>query len=160
MKYTSYLSRIALLAALGAFAAGCKPAGDRAEVTSAKAIDKQLEEVQTAAAGATTDLASFTYAQKQEFAANMEAQLAEMKSSLDELSASIAKSSAAVRAEAAPKLAALRAKQESLEKQLEVIKGAEPSTWEKVKTTTAHAYDDLKTGFNDMREWLSEKVAP
>jgi uncharacterized protein (DUF885 family) len=160
MKNSSYICRIGLLAALGAFLIGCKPSGDPAETTSAEAIDKQLAEVQNTADDASSDLSAYTYAQKQEYVAVMEAQLAEMKSSIDELSASIAKASVAVRTEAEPKLAALRLRQESLEKQLGVIKGADSSTWERVKRTTSNAYDDLKTGFNDMRQWLSEKVAP
>ncbi|MGC9451367.1 MAG: hypothetical protein ACP5I4_07965 [Oceanipulchritudo sp.] len=160
MKHTSYLTRIALLAALGAFAAGCKPSGEQTEVTSAKAIDKQLEAVQKEGADAATDLSAYSYAQKQEFVADMEAQLAAMESSIDELTASITKASVAVQTEASPKLAAIRAKQESLEKQLDVIRDADASTWDLVKQTTSQTYEDLKSSFNDMRQWLGDKVAP
>lgn len=160
MKTTSTLSRFVLFAALGVFVAGCKPAPDTTEAQSANAIDKQLADVKTSAADTADALSAYTYAQKKEFIATMEAQLVEMEDSLDELSDRISQSSLAIRAEAEPKLAALRVRKESLEKQLEVVRDAESSTWDVVKTSTGEAYNDLKSGFNDMRQWLSNKMAP
>lgn len=158
MKNTSYILGIVLPAALITFASGCNPSGDREAVSSEKAIDKQIEEVQASASDAADELSAYTYEQKQAFVSTMEAQLEEMENSLEEISESIANSSRAVKAEAEPKLTALKVKMEVLENQLESVKASGSSTWDTVKRSTGETYDDLKDSFNDLRQWLSDKL--
>lgn len=160
MKIPSYLYRSVLFASVGAIVAGCSPSADETDANSVNTVDRQMEAVERDASDTGDDLAKFTYAQKQEFVDRMEKQLEAMENSIDEISDSIGRSTVAVRAEAAPKLVALRAKKESLEEQLEVIKDSGASTWESAKMTTSNSFNDLKGSFNDMRQWLSDTVEP
>jgi ElaB/YqjD/DUF883 family membrane-anchored ribosome-binding protein len=79
---------------------------------------------------------------------------------LDQLAAKIEKSSDAVKAEAKPKLQALRDQAAQLTKQLDEVRNATESTWDNAKAGSKKAYDDLKNGFNQARQWVSDKIAP
>jgi ElaB/YqjD/DUF883 family membrane-anchored ribosome-binding protein len=79
---------------------------------------------------------------------------------LDQLAAKIEKSSDAAKAEAKPKLQALREKADQLGKQLDEAKNATESTWDSVKAGSKKAYNELKDGFNQARQWVSDKIAP
>jgi hypothetical protein len=104
--------------------------------------------------------ADYTYAQKTEFTTKMQSQLADINKDLELLAAKIEKSSDAVKAEAKPKLLALREQKAVLNKQLDEAKNATESTWDSVKATSKKAYNDLKDGFAQARQWVSEKIAP
>ena len=79
---------------------------------------------------------------------------------LDQLQAKVDKSSDAFQAEAKPKLQALRDQADQLKKQLDATGNATESTWDSVKSATQKAYDSLKDGFNQSRQWVSDKIAP
>jgi site-specific DNA-adenine methylase len=136
---------------VAAFTVGC----DKAETTSQK-----LDKVQEKTAEAAQDMKDYTFAQKAEFTEKMQNQLAEINKELDQLSAKIEKSSNAVKAEAKPKLQALRDQTAKLTKQLDEAKNATESTWDSVKAGSRKAYNELKDGFNQARQWVSDKVAP
>jgi chromosome segregation ATPase len=148
-------NRTLLLAFLSAAAitAGC----DKPRTTS-----EQLDNVQEKTAAAAQDLKDqdYTYAQKTEFTEKMQTQLAEINKDLDLLAARIEKSSDAVKAEATPKLQALRDQAAKLNTQLDETRNATESTWDSVKATSKKAYAELKDGFTQARQWLSEKIAP
>ena len=147
MKHQNLL--IGLLAA-SAFAAGC----DKEQTTS-----QQLNKVQTETKEAAQDMKDFTYAQKTEFVKTMQAQLAALNQDLDQLSAKVDKSSDAAKAEAKPKLQALRDQADKLNQQLDKAKNATESTWDDVKAGTKKAYSELKDGFQQARQWISDKIA-
>ena len=147
MKHKNFL--ITLLAA-SAFAAGC----DKEQTTS-----QQLNKVQTETKEAAQDMKDFTYAQKTEFVKTMQAQLAALNQDLDQLSAKVDKSSDAAKAEAKPKLQALRDQADKLNQQLDKAKNATESTWDDVKAGTKKAYSELKDGFQQARQWISDKIA-
>jgi ElaB/YqjD/DUF883 family membrane-anchored ribosome-binding protein len=90
----------------------------------------------------------------------MQGQLDALNKDLDELSAKIDSSSDAVKAEAKPKLQALRDQAAQLNKQLDDAKNATESTWDSVKAGFTKAYDATKNGFNEARQWVSDKIAP
>ena len=148
MKHKNIL--ITLLA-VSAFAVGCNK-----EQTTSQQIDKVQAETKQAA----QDMKDYTYAQKAEFVATMQAQLAALNQDLDQLSAKVDKSSDAVKAEAKPKLQALRDQVAQLNKQLDDAKNATESTWDSVKSGFSKAYDATKDGFNTARQWVSDKIAP
>ena len=148
MKHNNLL--LALLA-VSAFAVGCNK-----EQTASQQLDKAQAETKQAA----QDMKDYTYAQKTEFVETMQAQLAELNRDLDQLAAKIEKSSDAVKAEAKPKLQALREETAQLNKQLEDVKNATESTWESVKAASKKAYEASKEGFNQVRQWVSDKIAP
>ena len=148
MKHKTLL---AIVLAIAAFAVGC----NRAETTA-----QQFDKVQEKTKEAVQDMKDYTFAQKAEFTAKMQSQLAGINKDLDQLAAKIEKSSDAAKAEAKPRLQALREKADQLGKQLDEVKNATESTWDSVKAGSKKAYNELKDGFNQSRQWVSDKIAP
>jgi len=136
---------------IAAFAVGC----DKEQTTS-----QNIEKVQTETKQAAQDMKDYTFAQKAEFVKAMQVQLDALNKDLDKLDAKIEKSSDAVKAEAKPKLQALRDQTAQLNKQLDEAKNATESTWDSVKAGFQKAYDATKDGFNQARQWVSDKIAP
>ena len=134
-----------------AFTVGC----DKTETTS-----QQLDKVQEKTADAAQEMKDYTFAQKAEFTAKMQSQLEAINKDLDQLAVKIEKSSASAKAEARPKLQALREQAEQLGRQLDEARNATESTWESVKAGSKKAYNELKDGFNQARQWVSDKIAP
>ena len=139
------------LLAVSAFAVGC----DKEQTTS-----QQFDKVQTETQKAAEDMKDYTFAQKGAFVETMQAQLAALNRDLDQLAAKVEKSSDTAKAEAKPKLQALRDQADKLNQQLDKAKNATESTWDEVKAGTKKAYNELKDGFQQARQWVSEKIAP
>ena len=133
------------------FSVGCK----QQDTTS-----QQIDQVQAKTEEAAHDMKDYTFAQKAEFTGKMQTQLAEINKDLDQLAARIEKSSDAVKTEAKPKLQALREQAAKLNTQLDKAKNATESTWDSVKAGSKKAYSELKDEFNQVRQWVSEKIAP
>jgi PBP1b-binding outer membrane lipoprotein LpoB len=146
----SITSTITILA-LAALVAGCEQKPTAAQ---------EMEKIETKTKDAVQDMQDYTFAQKSEFTAKMRLQLAEIKIDLDQLEAKIEKSSDAAKADAKPKLKALRDQESELNKQLDQVANATESTWDDVKKGTKKAYESLKDGFMQSRQWVSEKIAP
>jgi ElaB/YqjD/DUF883 family membrane-anchored ribosome-binding protein len=121
---------------------------------------QQMDKVQTETKQAAVDMKDYTFAQKAEFVKTMQVQLDALNKDLDQLAAKIDSSSDAVKAEAKPKLQALRDQAAQLNKQLDDAKNATESTWDSVKAGFQKAYDATKDGFNQARQWVSDKIAP
>jgi len=136
---------------IAAFAVGCK----KEQTTS-----QQIENVKTETKQAAQDMKDYTFAQKAEFVKTMQGQLDALNKDLDQLAAKIDSSSDAVKAEAKPKLQALRDQAAQLNKQLEDVRNSTESTWDSVKAGFQKAYDATKDGFNQARQWVSDKIAP
>ena len=142
---------IITLLSIAAFAVGCK----KEQTTS-----QQIENVKTETKQAAQDMKDYTFAQKAEFVKTMQGQLDALNKDLDQLAAKIDSSSDAVKAEAKPKLQALRDQAAQLNKQLEDVRNSTESTWDSVKAGFQKAYDATKDGFNQARQWVSDKIAP
>jgi DNA anti-recombination protein RmuC len=121
---------------------------------------QRFEKVQAKTEEAARDMKDYTYAQKAEFTENMQSQLSGINKELDQLAAKIEKSNDAAKAEAQLKLQALREKADQLGKQLDEARNATESTWDSVKDGSKKAFDELKAGFQQARQWVSEKIAP
>jgi cytochrome c556 len=134
-----------------AFAVGCNK-----EQTASEQLDKVQAETKQAA----QDMKDYTYAQKTEFVEKMQGQLAEINRDLDQLAAKIEKATEAAKAEAKPKFQALRDQTAKLTKQLDGARNATESTWGDVKAGFKKGYSELKDGFNQARQWVSDKIAP
>ena len=134
-----------------AFAVGCNQ-----EPTTSQQIDKAKTETATAA----HDMKDYAFAQKTEFVAKMQGQLDALNKDLDQLSARIESSSDAIKADAKPKLQALRDQSAQLTKQLDNARNATESTWDSVKAASEKAFDSAKDGFQQARQWLSDKIQP
>ncbi len=136
---------------IAAFAVGC----NKEQTTS-----QQLENVKTETKQAAQDMKDYTFAQKAEFVKQMQIQLDALNKDLDQLAAKIDSSSDAVKTEAKPKLQALRDQAAQLNKQLDEARNATESTWDSVKSGFQKAYEATKDGFNQARQWVSDKIAP
>jgi ABC-type transporter Mla subunit MlaD len=121
---------------------------------------EQLDKAQNKTAAAAQDMKDYTYARKTEFVANMQGQLDALNKDLDQLSAKIDSSSDTVKTEAKPKLQALRDQTAELTKQLDKARNATESTWDSVKATSQKAFDSVKDGFQQARQWVSDKIQP
>jgi chromosome segregation ATPase len=139
------------LLSIAVVAMGC----DKQQTTS-----RQIEKVKTETKQAAQDMKDYTFAQKAEFVAAMQVQLDALNKDLDQLAAKIDSSSDAIKAGAKPKLQALRDQAAQLNKQLDDAKNATESTWDSVKTSCSKAYEATKDGFNQARQWVSDKIAP
>jgi chromosome segregation ATPase len=136
---------------------------DRSEKSTTEnreATAKQFDKVKTETKEAAQDMKDYAYAQKTEFVEKMQGQLTELNRDLDQLAAKIEKSSDAAKAEAKPKLQALRDQADKLNQQLDKARNATESTWADVKSGTRLAYNELKDGFQQARQWVSDKIAP
>ena len=121
---------------------------------------QQIDKIKADTKDAAQDMKDYAFAEKAEFTAKMQSQLADINKDLDRLVAKVEKSSEAVKAEAKPKIQALREKADQLGKQLEDVKNANESTWDSVKAGAKKGYNEVKDGFNQARQWVSEKIAP
>jgi cytochrome c556 len=139
------------LLSIAAFVVGC----NKEETTT-----QQLDKVQAETKQAAQDMKDYTFAQKAEFVEKMQGQLTELDRDLDQFAAKIEKSSDAIKAEAKPKLQALREQAAKLTKQLDEARNATESTWDNVKAGFKKGYEATKDGFNQARQWVSEKIAP
>jgi chromosome segregation ATPase len=137
--------------AAASFAVGC----DKEKTTA-----QQLETVKTETKQAAQDMKDYTFAQKDEFVKAMQVQLTTLNQDLDKLAAKIDSSSDAVKAEAKPKLQALRDQAAKLNQQLAEAQNATESTWDSVKGGFQKGYEATKDGFNQARQWVSDKIAP
>jgi phage host-nuclease inhibitor protein Gam len=122
--------------------------------------DNFMTEATAETKAGTQETKDYTFAQKAAFIETMQGQLAEMRRDLDHISSSIETSTAAIKAEAHPKHQALREQTAKLHKQLDAAITATESTWDDVKAGSRTAYNDLKTGFRQTRQWVSDKIAP
>ena len=145
---------------VAAFAVGCKPSEEKVAADSREATAKQIDKVKKETKEAAQEMKDYAYAQKAEFVAKMQTQLADLHKELDQLAAKIEKSSDAAKAEAKPKIEALREQAARLTKQLDVAKDATESTWNDVKAGFKKGYGELKDGFQQARQWVSDKIAP
>jgi len=146
--------------AITAFAVGCKPSTEQSAAESQKTTSQQLDKVKQDTKEAAQEMKDYSYAQKAEFVTSMEAELAAINRELDQLAVRIEKSNAAAKAEATPKLQALRAQTAGLNTQLDAVKNATESTWDDVKAGVKKGYAELKDGFQQTRQWVSDKIAP
>jgi chromosome segregation ATPase len=121
---------------------------------------EQIDKAKSETATATQDMKNYAFAQKSEFVTKMQGQLDVLNKDLDQLSAKIESSSDAVKADAKPKLQALRDQTSELTKQLDNVRNATESTWDSVKATSEKAFDSVKDGFQQARQWASDKIAP
>jgi ABC-type transporter Mla subunit MlaD len=149
------------LVAVSAFAVGCEQQQpDKSPAENREATTKQLDKVKAETKEAAQDMQDYAYAQKSEFVDKMQAQLSALNRDLDQLAAQIEKANDAAKAEAKPKLQALRDQAAKLNAQLDEAKNATESAWGDVKAGFKKGYSDFKDGFQQARQWVSDKIAP
>ena len=146
--------------ALTAFAVGCKPTADRSTTDTRETTSQQFDKVKKETKEAAQEMNDYAYAQRTEFVTAMRSQLDQINRDLDQLAARIETASETAKAEAKPKIQALRYQVAALTKQTDAAKDATESTWGDVKAGFKQGYADLKDGFQEARQWVSDKIAP
>jgi DNA anti-recombination protein RmuC len=141
----------ALAISLAVFATAC----DKRD-----SIPQRMDTTSDKSSQSAQEMKDYTYAQRAEFAAAMQSQRDAINRDLEALEAKIEKASDSVKAEAKPRLQALRDQSAKLGTKLEGLKDATESTWDSVKAGSKVAYAEMKEGFNQARQWVSEKIAP
>lgn len=157
MKHQAIMSVILVSAAL---AVGCKPSEEKTLSVKGETSAQQIDKMSKDAKELSLDLKEYAYSQKAEFVEKMKSQVTELNAELEKLSAKVANASDAAKSEAKPKLEALRVQVAGLNKQLDDAKNATESTWNDVKSGFQKGYIELKDGFNQARQWVSDKIAP
>jgi cytochrome c556 len=157
MKHKQLLMTLLSVAVV---AVGCKPSAEKSAAENRDATAQQFDKLKTETKEAAQAIKDYAYAQKTEFVATMEKQLAELNRDLDQLATKIEKSSEAAKADAKPKLQALREQAAKLNKKLDEVRNATESTWDDIKASFKKGYGELKDGFNQARQWVSDKIAP
>ncbi|MCC5834305.1 MAG: hypothetical protein JJU20_06190 [Opitutales bacterium] len=137
----------------------CNPS-DSSASQSDTSVSDQLDRAQSSASDAQNELSAYTHAQKEQFVDNLTARIAALDKELDELREKVSNSSAAVQEEARPQITALRVQSDRLKEQLAQARGTSASNWDSFKSGVNNTYEDLKTGFQNTRQWMSEKIAP
>lgn len=147
------------LLAMTLIAGGCKPA---VETDTNREINRTPDQTLSApgAPGAVRDLNEYTYAQRGQFVETMENNLADLNRELDQLSLRVERSSAEVRAETEPRVRAVRSQIQGLNAQLDQAKNASESGWEDIKSGVRKGYDEVAEGFQQSRQWVSDKIQP
>ncbi len=145
--------------ALALITSGCTESANKTK-SSSGAIDKQTTQAQEVADQAALDLKTYSFEKKADFTTHMNKQLVKLETEIEELSSKVENSSDKVKAEAKPKLATLKEQASSLRKQIGSVKDATPTTWTGIKADSGKAYDALKLGVLQSREWLADKIAP
>jgi len=160
MNCTKPIPLVVACLALSVGAVGCKPTADSSATDTPNATARRSGGVEQEATAAAQELKDYTYAQRTEFVASMQGQLDALQRDLDRLAAQVERASAAAKTEASPRLQTLRDKAAQLRTHLDAAKNATESTWDEVKAGFMQGYSELKDGFNQARQWVSDKIAP
>jgi chromosome segregation ATPase len=150
MKYQNLILSLLTVTAL---VMACKPSEEQ---STQRQLDKVTQETKTAA----QDMKDYTYAQKSQFVETMQGQLTALNADLDKLAAKLEKSGDEVRSAAKPKLQGLRDQTAGLNKQLDEVRNATESTWDSAQNGFKKAYASSMGGFQQARQWVSDKIAP
>ncbi len=151
---------VIILLVVAAMAAGCKPSAETVANDPHESAGKQMEALKKDAQDTAKEANDYTFAQKADFTAAMQLRLAEFNRDLEKLTAKVESAGADAKAKAGPKLEALRGQLARLNKQLEGSKDATESTWGEVKAGFKTGCTEVKDGFQQARQWVSDKIAP
>lgn len=160
MNFMKPKHRTIAFLAITVLALGCKPPAEQSTNESRTTTAEQLDQVKQDTEETAQDMEDYGYAQRAEFVSTMQGRLDEINRDLDLLAAKIEQAGDTAKAEATPTLQALRVQVAKLNTHLELAKNATESTWDEVKKGFKSGYSELKNGFNQARQRVSEKIAP
>jgi uncharacterized coiled-coil protein SlyX len=143
-------------------AAGCTPTeGNAAEgPIQVEPASPERDKVKTETKEAVQAIQDYTYAQKAEFVAETQKELAEFQTALDRLAARVDRSRGEAKADAKIRLDAVRENWARAKTQLGQAESATEATWNDVKRGLQKSRDELKESFENSRQWLSDKIEP
>ncbi len=145
---------------IASLSGGCKPATEAPQATPQATVEERVDRAKVEVRDTAQGMKEYTFAQKDEFVGQMRTELADINRELDQLSERIGKAGEAAKAEAQPRVKSLREQAARLKAQLDAARDSTESTWGEVKTGFRNGYAELKVGFQQARQWVSEKIAP
>ena len=148
--------------ALGCLAVtGCGPAKTDADqsITSTNVAVK-LDQAKKDTQEAVASIKDYTYAQRDEYAAQIHAKLDQIKLDLDALGTKVDQSTFAATEDAKAKIQAMRDQLAKANQKLDGMATTTESGWEDFKAGVKQASDDTKTALDQARQWLADKIAP
>jgi peptidoglycan hydrolase CwlO-like protein len=122
---------------------------DNKPVVPAPIVETKVEKVQ-----------DFAYAQKEEFVKSIQLELAKINTDMKELEAKAKTLKKEAVSDSKKKIKALKDQSAKLNKQIDKVKNATESKWEDVKADYKKNSGELNDSVDEMRIWLSEKIAP
>lgn len=93
----------------------------------------------------------YSYKEKDKFASKL-------KKELSEINAEIERAGRDMKAEAKPRIEKLKDKARNLDVEIEKVENATEETWNDIKAGSRKAFEEIKAGFRDAREWTAEKI--
>ncbi len=103
--------------------------------------------------------ADYSYAKKDAFVADAQADLAALDQEIQTWSDKVAASSDSVKADAQAKLNDLKAQRATLDQKLDAVKASTEAGWEDTKTAFVNSYNDTKSSLKQAWQWLNDKLS-
>ena len=148
---------------IGGFATGCNLFNGESNIE--KSLDKletkliKKEERKDRKAKKTAH-SNYTYSQRNIFADDKKNELVAIQKEVDMLIVRLDNSKIKANAEANQKLDDLLEKLQQTKIDIEKLRNTDESKWEAVKTSFNETSSNLNDSFEDMRQWLSDKIEP
>ncbi len=144
-------SALALAFALSLASVGCSK-----EKSTSESLDQLKAETKKVA----QEVDDYTFAHRVEFSGRVQSQLTAINMELTELEARVAKNGGEAKTDAEARIKLLRNKTSDLGKQIDQLKDATESNWDSVKSATKKGLVEIQDQFKQVRQWMSEKIAP
>jgi paraquat-inducible protein B len=157
MEQAKRITLILTLLSVGCPTATEEPTGG---AKPAETAASKLEDAKRESAEAGRAVRDYAYAERAEFIAEMNKELATIEAEMDRLTAKVESSEGEVKADAKLKLDGVRQKWAEAKKRLDDVEKATADDWDEVKRDVERSHGELKKAFDDTRQWLSEEIAP
>lgn len=168
-----HVARMMLFLMVGVVATGCdRPTyedsptnSDDPKTAAAKRDDPetaaaQREEAITATKEAAESIKNYSHAEKDKFIDEAKRELADIRSEVERLRAEVDRSSGEARADAEARLEVVRQKLDAAKAQIDRAETATEDSWDDVRSGYWTAREDLRTSFDQTRQWMSDRMEP
>lgn len=148
---------------VGVLATSCnKPTDEdsKAQLDRPGTAATQREKAMTATKEAAQSVQVYAYAERDEFIDAANRELSDIQAEMERLHRVIARSSGTARADAEAKLELVSDRWAAAKAQVDRAEAATEDGWEDVQIRYRTARSDLKSSFDDARQWLSERIEP
>lgn len=113
--------------------------------------------IETPSANKTVEV-EYSYKEKPKFVEKLKGELNDLNAQMKDLGTKMSDSTESAREKMRPKYEALKEKSKNLDVQLEKVQNATEDTWNDVKAGAQRAFDEVKDGFRDAKNWVADKL--
>lgn len=125
-----------------------------------KSTSESLDQLKAETKKVAQEVDDYTYGRRAEFSGRVQSQLTAINMELAELEARVAKNGGEAKTDAEARIKLMRNKTADLGKQIDLLKDATESNWDSVKSSTKKGLVEIQDQFKQVRQWMSEKIAP